>query len=308
MSGQQGRKIAIVGASGNVGGGTLKALLAKGIHTITAVTRTESTATFPEGVIVKKGSYEDESFLVSAFQGQDVVQLALGFSSYATGQEPLIRAAAKAGVKWILPTEYGSAPDPSKLLDSSPILQGKIQIRKLIEELGSSWIAIVNNPWYDWSMGAGFWGIDIKNRTAKLYDGGKTKFITTNIGVTGKGTAGVLSLPDAEIEKYRNKPFYLKSFYISQRDMLDSIQRATGTTDKDWKIEEPDAATVVAQAEEAAKKGDHVAGLISFYVNHMRAGWGGDYNDKVTDLTKIGIEAEDLDETTKRVVKEVEGQ
>ncbi|KAF9869760.1 hypothetical protein CkaCkLH20_12803 [Colletotrichum karsti] len=308
MSGQQGRKIAIVGASGNVGGLTLKALLEKGIHTITAVSRSESSATFPEGVIVKKGSYEDEDFLVSTYKGQDVVLLALGFDSYATGQDVHIRAAAKAGVKWILPTEFGSAPDPSKLLESSPILQGKIQIRKKIEEAGASWIAIVNNPWFDWSMGGGFWGIDIKNRTAKLFDGGKTKFITTNLATTGKGTAGVLSLPDAELEKYRNKPFYLKSFYISQRDMLDSIQRVTGTTDKDWKIEEPDAAAVVAKAEEDAKKGDHFAGLIAFYVNHMRAGFGGDYNDKVTDLSKIGLEEENLDETVKRVVKEIGAQ
>ncbi|KAL0936046.1 oxidoreductase [Colletotrichum truncatum] len=306
MSGQQGRKIAIVGASGNVGGLTLNALLEKGIHTITAVTRAESSATFPEKVIVKKGSYDDESFLVSAFQGQDVVLLALGFSSYSTGQEPLIRAAAKAGVKWILPTEFGSSPDPSKLLDSSPILQGKIKTRKLIEELGANWIAIVNNPWLDWSLPSGFWGIDVKNRTATLYDGGKTKFVTTNLPTTGKGTAGVLSLPDAELEKYRNKPFYLKSFYLTQRDILDSVQRATGTTDKDWKIEEADAATVVAKAEENAKNGDHFAGLIAFYVNHMRQGWGGDYNDKVTDLSKIGLEEESLDETIKRVVKEIQ--
>ncbi|KAF6835654.1 oxidoreductase [Colletotrichum plurivorum] len=308
MSATQGRKIAIVGASGSVGGLTLNALLEKGIHTITAVTRTESSATFPEGVIVKKGSYEDEAFLVDAFKGQDVVVLALGFTSYATGQDALIRAAGKAGVKWILPTEFGSDSAPTKIFETSPILQGKVRVRKLVEEVGASWIAIVNNPWFDWSMGQGFWGIDIKNRTAKLYDGGNTKFITTNLPTTGKGTAGVLSLPDAELDQYRNKPFYLKSFYVSQRDMLDSIQRATGTTDADWKIETVDAAEVVAKAEEDAKNGNHFAGLVAFYVNHMREGWGGDYSAKLTDLSKIGLEDESLDETAKRVVKEVEGQ
>ncbi|KAF6815199.1 oxidoreductase [Colletotrichum sojae] len=308
MSAQQGRKIAIVGASGNVGGLTLNALLEKGIHTVTAVTRTESSATFPEGVIVKKGSYEDESFLVDAFKGQDVVVLALGLSSAGTAQGPLIRAAGKAGVKWILPTEFGSDTAPTKTFETSPILQHKVAPRKAVEEAGASWIAIVNNPWFDWSMAKGLWGIDIKNRTARLYDGGRTKFITTNLPTTGKGTAGVLSLPDAELEKYRNKPFYLKSFYVSQHDMLGSIQRATGTTDADWKIETVDAAEVVARAEEDAKNGNHFAGLVAFYVNHMREGWGGDYSAKLTDLSKIGLSEESLDETAKRVVKEVEGQ
>ncbi|TDZ71961.1 putative pinoresinol-lariciresinol reductase 3 [Colletotrichum trifolii] len=308
MSGQQGRKIAIVGASGNVGGLTLRALLERNMHTITAVGRSGSTATFPEGVMVKKGSYEDEGFLASAFAGQDVVLLALGFASYAAGQEPLIRAAAKAGVEWILPVEFGSDPAPSKLRDSSPILQGKRRFRDLVEELGASWIAIVNNPWYDWSMGAGFWGIDVRNRAARLYDGGSTKFVTTNLPTTGKGIAGVLSLPDAELERYRNRPFYLQSFYVSQRDMLDSIQRATGTTDKDWKIEVLDAAPVVAQSEEAARGGDHGAGLVAFYINHMREGWGGDYSAKVEDLSRIGLEEEDLDETSKRVVSQILGQ
>ncbi|KAK1722592.1 hypothetical protein CaCOL14_003201 [Colletotrichum acutatum] len=305
MSGQQGRKIAIVGASGNLGGFTLNALLDKGIHTITAVTRAESSATLPAGVIVKKGDYSDEEFLVSAFQGQDVLILQLGFDSFMTGQAPLIRAAAKAGVKWVLPTEFGSDPAPSKLLEVSPMVAGKKQFRDLTEELGLSWIAIVNNPWFDWSLGQGFWGIDIKNRFAKLFDGGNTKFITTTIGMTGQATAGVLSLPDAELEQFRNKPVYLKSFYISQRDMLDSILRATGTKEADWKVEVLDAEAVVADSNEKFRQGDHMAMLVGFYVNHMREGWGGDYSAKVTDMSKLGVSEEDLDEVVRRVVKEI---
>ncbi|OHE94900.1 hypothetical protein CORC01_09819 [Colletotrichum orchidophilum] len=308
MPEQQGRKIAFVGASGNLGGFTLKALLDKGIHTITAVTRAQSSTALPAGVIVKKGDYADEDFLVSAFQGQDVLILQLSFDSYMTAQAPLIRAAAKAGVKWVLPTEFGSDLAPSKLLEVSPLVAGKKQFRDLVEELGLSWIAIVNNPWFDWSLGQGFWGIDIKNRSARLFDGGNTKFITTTIGTTGQGTAGVLSLPDAELEQFRNKPVYLKSFYISQRDMLDSILRATGTKEADWKVEVLDAAAVVAESNEKFKQGDHAAVLVGFYVNHMREGWGGDYNAKVTDLSKLGLAEENLDEVVKRVVKEIEGQ
>ncbi|KAK6227399.1 hypothetical protein QIS74_00954 [Colletotrichum tabaci] len=308
MSGQQGRKIAIVGASGNIGGLTLNALREKGIHAITVLTRAGSSATFPSDVTVKQGDYSDESFLVSAFRGQDVVVLQLGFDSFMTGQAPLIRAAAKAGVKWVLPTEFGSDPAPSKLLDANPLVSGKKQFRDLVEELGMSWIAVVNNPWFDWSLGQGFWGIDIAKRSARLFDGGETKFVTTTIGTTAKGTAGVLSLPESEFEAFRNKPVYLKSFHISQRDILGSILRATGTEEKDWKVEVLDAAAVAADCEEKAKQGDQFAFLVGFYVNHMREGWGGDYNEKVADMGKLGVAEEKLDEVVARVVKEIGGQ
>ncbi|KFZ22738.1 hypothetical protein V502_02779 [Pseudogymnoascus sp. VKM F-4520 (FW-2644)] len=69
MADKQSRKIAIVGGSGSVGSPTVKALLSHGIHTITAISRSESTATFPSSVIVKRGSYNDEEFLTKALKG-----------------------------------------------------------------------------------------------------------------------------------------------------------------------------------------------------------------------------------------------
>jgi len=46
-------------------------------------------------------------------------------------------------------------------------------------------------------------------------------------------------LPDDEsdtsltLSRWMNKPLYISSFLISQRDMLDSVNRVMGTTEKD---------------------------------------------------------------------------
>ena len=76
--GKQGRKIAIVGASGTIGDPTLAAMVGTGIHIITVLSRATSDTSFPAGVQVKKGNYNDQSFLISALQGQDVVLLTIG--------------------------------------------------------------------------------------------------------------------------------------------------------------------------------------------------------------------------------------
>lgn len=304
MAAKQGRKIAVVGGSGNIGTPTIGALLAKGVHTITAISREESTATFPEGVVVIKGSYEDEPFLLSALQGQDVLVLLLGIQAMPL-QEAFIRAAAKAGVTWVLPTEFGSDITPSKLRAESSMLQAKHKYRDLSEELGLKWIAIVNNPWLDMTLPIGAWGVDFKRRTAKLYNGGNTKMITTTIEATGKGTAGVLSLPEAELAEYKNSALYLQSFRISQRDLLQSAFRITGTTETDWKIEVVDAAEAVKVANAEAAQGNHMAGLTAFFVNHLREGYGGDYGDKVGDMRKLGIGPEDLDRILKETIEKV---
>jgi hypothetical protein len=53
----------------------LKALLAQGVHTITAIQRSDATSMFPSEVIVNKGDLEDETFLVDVFKGQDSIVL-----------------------------------------------------------------------------------------------------------------------------------------------------------------------------------------------------------------------------------------
>lgn len=301
----QARNIAIVGGTGTIGSVTLTALLSKNIHTITAITRTNSPAVFPSGVTVKKGSYDDEGFLVSALQGQDVLLMQLGRDAVGV-QDGLIRAAAKAGVEYIIPTEFGSDILAEQMVREQMPLWGKKEKRDLVEELGvGSWIAVVNNPWFDWSLGQGFWGIDIKARRATLYNGGTTKVTTTTVKRVGEATAALLSLPEAELAAYKNKPFYIRSFYVTQREMLDAVQRATATTDTDWEIETRDIMEVAKECDEQFQKGNMFALLTKFYSAHFRDGYGGDFNHKV-DLEKFELEREELDEVVKRVVESVE--
>ncbi|TLS21172.1 uncharacterized protein PpBr36_10551 [Pyricularia pennisetigena] len=300
---KQGRKIAIVGATGSVGTPTLEALIAQGIHTITVITRPDSTSKIPDvGVArVERGVASDADFAVRALKGQDVLLLQLGIP--AMGDQKLwIEAAAEAGVPLVVPTEFGSDPDPeSRIVKDSPIVAGKKPVRDLINDRGMAWSAVVNNPWFDWSLPNGFWGFDIAARTARLYDGGRTRFVTTNVGTVGKATAGLLSLPDAELARFHDKPVFLKSFYITQRDILAALLKATGTEEKDWKIEEVDADEFIEQADKAGEFG-HIS---AFYAMHMSEGRGGDYNHKVGDTMELlgAVEKETLDETVARVVK-----
>jgi uncharacterized protein YbjT (DUF2867 family) len=105
---KQGRKITVVGGSGNIGSHIVEALVESGIHEVSVLSRPESEATFPLSVKVHRGAYDDEEgFLASALAGQDVLILTLGFQA-ADAQKPLIRAAAAAGVPYVVPCEFGS--------------------------------------------------------------------------------------------------------------------------------------------------------------------------------------------------------
>ncbi|KAH8714508.1 hypothetical protein BGZ61DRAFT_449150 [Ilyonectria robusta] len=296
----QGRKIAIAGGAGTVGSVTLPALLSKNIHTITAISRGDSTATFPDACIVKKGSYDDEDFLLSALQDQDILLMQLGRLAMDT-QDVLIRAAVKTSVKYILPTEFGSDIEALQMVKEQPPLWGKAERRKLVEELGGSWIAVVNNPWFDWSMGQGLWGIDIKARKATLYSGGSTKANTSTLQRVGEAVAELLSLPEEQLAAYKNKAFYVSSFYITQREMLESVQRVTDTTDKDWIIEDKEIAEVAKESDEELKKGNMMAMIPKFYSAHFREGYGGDFNHKV-DLDRFGLVKEDIDTVIQGII------
>ena len=139
--------------TGQVGTHILNALLDSSRFTVTAITRSDSSATFPRSVKVAKGNYEDEDFFVKALGGQDALIIAISFMAPPELQNRLIAAAAKACVPWVLPNEFGS-DNAHPIMSDIPTNGPKKQYRDEIEKLGkSSWIGIVNNPWYEFVGG-----------------------------------------------------------------------------------------------------------------------------------------------------------
>lgn len=288
----------------------LRHLIAANRFKITVITRSESSSTFPEApsVTVKKGSYNDPAFLESAFKGNDAAFLSFSFTG--TPEQPkLIDAAAKAGVKWILPNEFASDGKVEKMVDDCPVLQPKREARKQIEKLGQtypglSYIAVATNPWINHAIHLGLLH-NVSERKAKISeDGGR--FNLTSLDRAGEGVTKLLTLPienkenpRTSLQHYANNYAYLSSLSTTQRGALDAMQRITGTTDNDWTIETDNIAERIKKDKEAmAGGGDAAFGammdiLVAYYTGD---GLGGDYQSKaLEDLKVLGLKEEDID-------------
>lgn len=138
--------VALVGASGNLGSRVLKRLLNGGKHNITVITRPSSTVDV-SGVTVHRGDLADVASLEAALHGQDVLVLMFGLGAGQL-QNAFLEPASKAGVKHIVPTEYGVhlGDDTFDL----PMRQPYLDIHDRIESLGMKWIGVVTNPWIDY--------------------------------------------------------------------------------------------------------------------------------------------------------------
>jgi hypothetical protein len=305
---KQGRKIVIIGASGNTGRPTVKALLDQGVHSITAVQRLGATSKFPSEVIVKSGDLQDESFLASAFQGQDVVVLMPPLPHIISIQESAVRAAAKAGIPYILPAEYGPDPFAHQLVEQNQLLQDKKRIRDLISGLGvASWISVTVGPFLDLNIKSGLWGIDFENRKATIWDGNVGKVSASDLTHTGQAVAAVLTLPEEALSQYKNKAVYAPAFHFTQQELLEAVQRALGTMEEGWAIEYQDIHDALKDCEAKIQQQDGNAPFVKFFLSHFQEGSGGDLRQKVNydeirKLQEFGLEDQALEDVIKASV------
>ncbi len=99
---------------------------------------------------MNKGDYKSSRFLELALQGQDVLIITLAGTTPPGIQTDLINAAAKAGVPWILPNDYGQDGANAEPSNAVPWLGAKAKYRNQMEELGrSSWIGITSDLCFD---------------------------------------------------------------------------------------------------------------------------------------------------------------
>lgn len=77
--------------------------------------------------------------------------------------------------------------------------------------------------------------------------------------------AALLSLPvnpegpnqEAALMNFKNEVVYLSSFTVSQKDMLESVIRVTGTTEFDWTITKEPAQTRYSDGMKEIREGKH---------------------------------------------------
>ena len=156
----------------------------------------------------------------------------------------------------------------------------------------------------------GGFGINVKDRTASFYDDGNTKFNTTLLSTAGQSIAAVLALPvqapgsQPSLSTYKNKFVYVASFNTSQRELLDEVQKVTGTKDSDWKISTKPVDTSIAESNELLKS-DWFAGTLGLlFGNVCKPGFGGDYEStKGLDNGKLGLAKDDFASSVRLVVE-----
>jgi len=314
------KNIAIVGATGQVGKFIVSALLRKNKFNITALTRTGSSTRPPSDVRVSNVDYDKPDTLTEALKNQDALIITMSVHAPQDQSSKLIEAAAKAGVPWVLPNEFGSNSNSQAAKDAG-IAIPKIKDRELIEKLGvSSWIGVACSFWYEYSLaGPMLYGIDIAKREVLWFDGGKQKIHTSTWPQVGRAVANLLSLPvsaeggdgkSVTLDSYRNRFVYISSFTLSQREMLDAVERVTGTNDSDWKLSSTTAEERYEDGRKRMMQGDRVGFAHAMYSRYFfpgeKAGLYGETDG--LDNERLGLQEEDLDEATKESVRLADGE
>ncbi|KAI0473780.1 hypothetical protein GGR56DRAFT_549954 [Xylariaceae sp. FL0804] len=305
-------RVAVVGATGHIGEVFVAALLKTGQHSITALTRADSKGVLPEGVKRMPVDYDSEESLVSALQDQQFLVITLPPSAPPTTHGRIVRAAARAGVAYVMPNFHGADIRNPSMFDGPFGALVRAQLDEM-EELGVSYVSLACGTWYEWSLALGeaWFGFDIPQRRATLVDDGATPLSVSTWPQCGRALAALLSLPESGtspcLADWRNAPLYVSSFRVSQRDMLDSLHRVLGTNDADWEIRHEPAEQRDREGREEFARGVVTGFAKSLYAKlFMRARDGVERDPWGTDNKALGLPEESLDEATRKAVEMVE--
>lgn len=297
-------------AGGSIGKHITQALLKTEKHTVTAITRPNSTSKLPEGVRIVRVDYSDDegTDTIEALRGQQVLIITMSVTAPRGTIKKLVRAAAKAGVPYVLPNWFGHDDANDSLCDDSMLSTNRDSILAGFKTFDTtSYIFLVCNFWYEFSLGGGpdRFGFDFKKRSFIQFEESDVVLNTTTWPQCGRAIASLLSLkehPDDDMDasptlsQFANSSVYVSSFRLRQRDMWESVKRVTGTVDADWTITHESATQRWEESRDAVKQGDFAAFPRMLYSRMFFRSADGDYQSRrVLHNDLLGLPVEDLD-------------
>lgn len=253
-------------------------------------------------------NYDDEESLENVLKGQQVLIITLSVAANQA-ESQLFKAAAKAGVPYVVPNWYAQDPDNEALLKDTFLHSKSQKMREEVESLGvSAWIQIVCGFWYEFSLsfGSDTFGFDLEKKHVTWLDNGKTKFTSTTWDQCGRAMASLLSLPElpqdecdytVTLSQFRSKAVYIQSFELNQRDMFESLKRVTKTNDDDWTFKTEEAYIRQTQGVAEVKAGNMRSFTKALYSRVLSPSDPGNFSFKVHNQL-LGLPKEDIDDGT----------
>lgn len=306
-------------AGGQVGSYITHALLSTGKHRITAITRANSPSTFAPGIKRQEIDYADHESIVSGLRGHDFLIITMSVMA-RDAQAKLIAAAKDAGVRWVMPNEYGGdyAGDKSSFGRDVYIGPPALAARQAIVDAGMNFVALSCSFWYEYSLAgtAVRYGFDFGKRGVTFYDEGETKITTSTFPQVGRAVAALLSLPvwpvnegdgGLTLSRFRNRSAFVGSFFVSQREMFASVLRVSGTKEEDWTVEFEDAEARFKRGGELFAEGKMEGFGMLLYARAFYKDGAADLQDMLNN-EELGLPEEDLDEATAVAIERAQSE
>ncbi|KAK3310856.1 uncharacterized protein B0T15DRAFT_507481 [Chaetomium strumarium] len=282
--------VAVIGATGNIGGPILRAIqeAQPPFQSITVLTRSANPGgAFGPNVHVEVVDYSSRDSIVAALKGVDAVVSAVAQQSVES-QKTVIDAAVEAGVKFFIPSEFGLANTHPLLQRDFPDYRDKTEIQEHLEEYRQQgkidYALMFVGLWLDWGID-GF-VLDLKAKRVALWDGGERPISMTTLPSIGNAVVGVL-----EGRVNGKREVRVKDINISQKRLY---ELATEVVGKDgWDVKAIDTAEAKARASEKLSQG--TAGLHDMYAFVCRActapEYGQPWKPDEDDSESVGLRA-----------------
>jgi nucleoside-diphosphate-sugar epimerase len=295
-------KVAIAGATGNLGQPVLSALLSAG-YLVTVLSRVGGNHAklkpHPNSAI-KEVDFTSVPSLATALRGIDVVISCLATSAMGS-QNPLIDAAVAAGVKRFIPAEYGMDSQNPKAMQL-PVCMPKVATQNYLREKVRThphftWTGVANGMFLDWGIEMGII-VDPVKHFATLYNGGDVPFSATTLADVAKAVIGVIE----NLGRTADRLLHIHSTLVTQKQL---IQYTKNKDSKGWTVVRKDTETIKEESYRELEKGDDAdmeSAMLGFCVTAMfNVEYGSDFSGKL-DNDVVGLE--EMDEAEVRKVVE----
>jgi hypothetical protein len=301
------KTVALIGGTGTLGAPLLHALQSSPF-TIKVLNRASSKSTYPNTSTITVPDDLNVAALTTLFKENAIDALVIAFEGHhVDAAKRMIEAAFNAGVKRVIPPDFGSCDSAdAKTNEVLPLMKGKKGVRDyLIEMAGKereggvgkfTWTTLITGHFFDYGLTCGLLNFDVRKRKAFILDGGNTKFSNSTLPFIADAVIRILQKP----EETANKVLYIHSLRVTQNELLAVLEKVTGESFE--KIEQ-NSEEELGNSRPKMLKGDRSA------EEEVVAVWGivaTDWHGREGFANELlGLKEDDLEEEVRKALKKL---